>query len=82
MEMATARGVYGVRHPAFQHNIRLFDARVRYRDRCQKSLGVRMTRRRVENRCRCFFDNPPEIHYGDAVTHVLDHTKVMRNEQI
>jgi hypothetical protein len=52
------------------------------RDGGQQQLGVGMQGRREQ---RCFvrvLDDPSEIHHGDAVADMLDHSQIVRNEEI
>ena len=52
------------------------------RDRLEEGLGVGMARIAVELLRRCDLDNLAEIHYGDAVAHVLHDAEVVGDKEI
>src|SRR5580692_11194267 len=48
----------------------------------EQRFGVRVQRVGEQRGLVSVFDDPSEIHHGDAVTDMLDHREVMRHEQI
>ena len=59
-----------------------FNLRVGHGDCSEQGLRILMLRIKIELLAFREFDDFAHIHYGNAVTDMLDHRQVMRNKQI
>ena len=82
MESAARRRVDRARDIALQQMLFALDPRIGDRDCSQQGLGVRMQRPREQGLLVSIFDDLTEVHDRNAVTDVLDHGKIVGNEQI
>jgi adenylate cyclase len=82
VEMAARGRRDRARHIARQQALFPLHPRVRDRHRSQQRLGVRMQWPGEQRPLVGALDDPAEIHHRDAMADVLDHSKIVRDEQI
>ena len=82
VEAAAGRRIDRARDVALQHQAVAPGPRVRHRRRGDQRLGIGMQRPVEHGRLGADLDDPPEIHHRDPVADMLDHAKVVRDEQI
>ena len=82
MEGAARRRVDRARNIALQQVFLALDPRIGDRDRSQQGFGIRMQRAREQGLLVCILDDLTEIHHRDAVTDVLDHGEIVRDEEV
>ena len=83
-ETAAGRRINRRRNVPFKNNplARLFDERIRERDRRQQRLTVRMRRIIVQRIPIRQLDNNPQIHDRNPVADMPDHRQVVRDKEI
>src|ERR1700682_2070019 len=79
---ASRRRVPRGRHIAFQNYAVTPGPRIRYWNRRQKGLCVRVQRAQVELCSAGDLYNPTQIHDGDPIGDVLNHGESVRDEEI
>jgi hypothetical protein len=82
MEMTTRRGIGGVDYFALEDNAFGTKAWMRFGDRGQKGLCIRMLRRREQLFGRRGLHYPADIHHRDPIANMLDNAEVVRDEEI
>src|SRR5262245_51254326 len=82
VEVATRRRPDWARYLALQYALLPLDGRIRHRHREQQRLGVGVQRCREQRLLVSQFDDAAEVHHGDSMTDVLDHSEIVRDEQV
>ena len=80
--MTTRRSIGGVGDFALEDDPVGAQARIRFGDRGQQRLGIRMQRSREQRFGRRGLHDPADIHHRDPFADVLDDAQVVRDEQI
>src|SRR4030081_2376248 len=82
MEMTTRRRIGRVGYFALEDDPFGAKARIRFGDRGQERLGIRMLRTGEQLFGRRGLDDPADVHYRDEVADVLDDAQVVSDEEI